>query len=107
MMTLTGEEFVHRFSRHILPAGFVRIRHYGFLAACNRRKLTSIQIRMKVPPAPLKRKRAKWKELCQDKWREYNLCKHCGGAQMITIEVFRPARSPPGRGSFKPLNGTF
>lgn len=107
MMTLTGEEFVHRFSRHILPAGFVRIRHYGFLAACNRRKLTSIQIRMKVPPAPLKRKRAKWKELCQDKWREYNLCKHCGGAQMITIEVFRPARSPPGRGSSKPLNGTF
>ena len=107
MMTLTGEEFVHRFSRHILPAGFVRIRHYGFLAACNRRKLTSIQIRMKVPPAPLKRKRAKWKELCQDKWREYNLCKHCGAAQMITIEVFRPARSPPGRGSSKPLNGTF
>ena len=107
MMTLTGEEFMHRFSRHILPAGFVRIRHYGFLAACNRRKLRSIQIRMKVPPAPLKRKRAKWKELCKDKWMEYNLCKHCGGAQMITIEVLGPSRSPPGVWKVERLNASF
>ena len=107
MMTLTGEEFMHRFSQHILPAGFVRIRHYGFLAACNRRKLRSIQIHMKVTPAPLKRKRTRWKELCQEKWMEYNLCKHCGRAQMITIEVFGPARSPPEGWKTKPLNGTF
>lgn len=28
-MTLQGMEFVRRFSLHILPKGFVRIRHYG------------------------------------------------------------------------------
>lgn len=34
VMTLKAEEFIRRFLLHILPAGFVRIRHYGFLANC-------------------------------------------------------------------------
>jgi Putative transposase len=32
VLTLTATEFIRRFLLHILPAGFVRIRHYGFLA---------------------------------------------------------------------------
>ena len=35
-MTLTGIEFIRRFLMHILPAGFVKIRHYGILAGRNR-----------------------------------------------------------------------
>ena len=31
-MTLTAIEFIRRFLLHVLPSGFVRIRHYGFLA---------------------------------------------------------------------------
>jgi hypothetical protein len=31
-MTLEAEEFIQRFLWHILPAGFHKIRHYGFLA---------------------------------------------------------------------------
>jgi len=31
-MTLTAIEFIRRFLVHVLPSGFVRIRHYGFLA---------------------------------------------------------------------------
>jgi hypothetical protein len=31
-MTLKAVEFIRRFLLHVLPAGFVRIRHYGFLA---------------------------------------------------------------------------
>ena len=31
-MTLDAEEFIRRFSLHILPDGFMRIRHFGFLA---------------------------------------------------------------------------
>ena len=31
-MTLTGVEFLRRFFLHVLPKGFVRIRHFGFLA---------------------------------------------------------------------------
>jgi hypothetical protein len=36
-LTLSGLEFIRRFSLHILPAGLVRIRHYGILGN-NRRK---------------------------------------------------------------------
>ena len=31
-MTLTAVEFLRRFFLHVLPKGFVRIRHFGFLA---------------------------------------------------------------------------
>jgi Putative transposase len=31
-ITLSAEEFLHRFLRHVLPDGFVRIRHFGLLA---------------------------------------------------------------------------
>jgi hypothetical protein len=35
-MTLDAVEFIRRFLLHILPAGFVKIRHFGFLANRNR-----------------------------------------------------------------------
>src|SRR6201981_3062052 len=31
-MTLSATEFLRRFFLHVLPKGFVRIRHFGFLA---------------------------------------------------------------------------
>ena len=31
-MTLGGEEFLRRFLQHILPTGFVKVRHYGIFA---------------------------------------------------------------------------
>jgi hypothetical protein len=37
-MHLEGEEFVRRYLLHVLPKGFTRIRHYGFLAGCCRSK---------------------------------------------------------------------
>jgi hypothetical protein len=35
-MTLDAVEFIRRFLLHILPSGFVKIRHFGFLANRNR-----------------------------------------------------------------------
>ena len=32
VMTLDAVEFIRRFLLHVLPSGFVKIRHYGFLA---------------------------------------------------------------------------
>ena len=31
-MTLDAQEFIRRFLLHVLPDGFMRIRHFGFLA---------------------------------------------------------------------------
>jgi hypothetical protein len=35
VMSLAVEEFLRRFLLHVLPKGFVRIRHYGLLASVN------------------------------------------------------------------------
>jgi hypothetical protein len=35
-MTLSADEFIRRFLRHVLPKGFHRIRHYGLLANAQR-----------------------------------------------------------------------
>jgi hypothetical protein len=37
-MTLAATEFIRRFLMHVLPDGFMRIRHYGFLANRYRRQ---------------------------------------------------------------------
>ena len=36
MMTLTGEEFLRRYEQHILPKGFTKIRHAGYLSNAGR-----------------------------------------------------------------------
>lgn len=47
-MVLTGEEFIRRYLSHILPKGLQRVRHFGFLANCCRRKKLDI-IRRQLP----------------------------------------------------------
>ncbi|MGH9664946.1 MAG: IS91 family transposase [Bryobacteraceae bacterium] len=42
VMTLSAVEFLRRFFLHVLPKGFVRIRHFGFLA--NRWRTTRLAI---------------------------------------------------------------
>jgi hypothetical protein len=42
LMTLPVDEFLRRFLLHVLPRGFVRIRHFGFLA--NRRRASLLPI---------------------------------------------------------------
>ena len=37
LMTIDAVEFIRRFLLHVLPRGFVKIRHFGFLANRNRR----------------------------------------------------------------------
>ena len=45
-MSLALDEFLRRFLLHLLPKGFVRIRHFGFLA--NRRRATLLPICFQV-----------------------------------------------------------
>ena len=54
-MTLDAHEFIRRFLLHILPDGFQRIRHYGFLANGHRKaKLATIRKLLDTaPPEPV------------------------------------------------------
>jgi hypothetical protein len=50
-MTLTACEFLRRFFLHVLPKGFVRIRHFGFLANRQRKALLETCRRLLPEPA--------------------------------------------------------
>ena len=54
LMTLPADEFLRRFLLHVLPRGFVRIRHYGFLSNRCRRELVPLckQLLAAVAPTP-------------------------------------------------------
>jgi hypothetical protein len=46
LMTISGVEFIRRFLMHILPKGFVKLRHYGILG--NRNKKTKLELCRKL-----------------------------------------------------------
>jgi hypothetical protein len=48
-MTLDAVEFIRRFLLHVLPSGFVHIRHFGFLA--NRKRKASLALCRSLLPA--------------------------------------------------------
>jgi len=81
-MTLTSDEFLRRFLLHLLPGGFVRIRHYGFLANRSRSRLVAIarqllDVMPLAPSAPSQPTQGIWS------------CPKCAAA-MIVIERFSP-----------------
>jgi hypothetical protein len=49
LMTLTVDEFLRRFLLHLLPRGFVRIRHFGFLANRRRANLLPLCVQLLNP----------------------------------------------------------
>lgn len=51
--TLSCEEFLYRFLQHIFPKGFVRIRHFGFLANRKRKELLALcRVLLNYKPEP-------------------------------------------------------
>src|SRR5712691_2837320 len=95
LMTLSLDEFLHRFLLHLLPKGFVRIRNFGFLA--NRRRATLLplgfQLLGAVQKPPTDQDVSSTND-SHDLWR----CPKCGGP-MVVIERLTAAeiqlRSPP------------
>ena len=53
-MTLPATEFIRRFLLHVLPSGFVKIRHFGFLANRNRSARLSLCRQHLNAPQPTK-----------------------------------------------------
>ena len=51
--SLDAVEFIRRFLLHVLPSGFVKIRHFGFLSNRNRRAMVQRCRELLPPSAPL------------------------------------------------------
>ena len=94
-MTLSAVEFIRRFLMHVIPKGFVRIRHYGFLANRNRStKLARCRaIFRKKPPVKKQGKRTSWIEAFK-KLHGYDprRCKQCLVGTMEIVTVIAPMR---------------
>jgi hypothetical protein len=45
-MTLEADEFIRRFLQHVLPAGFQKVRHYGFASPSAKQPFESVQWRV-------------------------------------------------------------
>lgn len=50
-LTRSGEELIRRFLLQVLPKGFMRIRHFGWLAnRCRSRRLAEVRAAIDAPP---------------------------------------------------------
>ncbi len=93
LMTLALDEFLRRFLLHLLPKGFVRIRHFGFLA--NRRRATSCRFAFNSSAIrSASSNKPRLPRPTRSLWR----CPQCGGP-MEVVERLTAAqlllRSPP------------
>lgn len=95
-MSLTVEEFLRRFLLHVLPPGFVRIRHFGILSTHNRSVLLPLCRRLLEEDPPKVRTDTRSEPLLNHDglWQ----CPQCGG-RMQLLERLTAAqlrlRSPP------------
>lgn len=90
-MTLSGVEFIRRFSLHILPKGFVRIRHYGICSSTSK-NASAIIIKDQLPVAATEQSMVKSKSPAL----VYNpkQCPVCKKETMETVMQFS-RRGPP------------
>jgi hypothetical protein len=93
LMTLDADEFIRRFLTHVLPDGFHRIRHYGFLASGNRTNSIALARRFLGVPDPARSSRASDDAENDREDAEWDACPCCGG-RMIIIESFEPGCQP-------------
>jgi hypothetical protein len=101
-MTLAADEFIRRFLIHVLPPGFQRIRHFGFLANCHRkrrlpivRRLVSSTATELLPDASRCKQMLAALPPSLSPW----ICRQCGSNAMRPIELLPayrwPSKPPP------------
>jgi hypothetical protein len=100
VLTLEAGEFIRRFLLHVLPRGFMRIRHYGLLAnRAKRLKLAHARSALDQPPlvpqpSQPESVEAFWLRVAK---RDIHQCPHCHAGRMVLIASLHSqlARGPP------------
>lgn len=95
-MTLDADEFMRRFLLHILPKGFRRIRHFGFLAnACRASKLAHIRAALDIPEPTSSVEPADYRErYAMLTGQSIDICPCCGGRMVDLGPWPRPSEAP-------------
>jgi hypothetical protein len=81
LMTLSSTQFARRFLQHVLPKGFVRLRHYGLLA--NRSREEKIRLARRLLGAEAVARSA---AVTPAQPSEPRCCRHCGVGLMQVVE---------------------
>jgi len=100
-MTLDAFEFIRCFLLHILPDGFMKIRHYGILS--NRNKKDKLLLCKLLLSSPAKDReygdeRETWEDLLlRITGIDTGVCPYCGKGKMVLREKLNPRRGgyPP------------
>ena len=98
LLTLHVDEFLRRFLLHVLPRGFVRIRHFGFLASRRRGTLVPVCKQVLSAGSPATPHPVSTHSDSRSQPVPLWICPLCGGP-MVVIErltaVQIKLRSPP------------
>ena len=91
-MTLSREEFLRRFLLHVLPTGFMRIRHFGLFANRTRAaKLAAARSALKQPaPKPVPPE-TPVDFLRRVRGIDITRCTHCRHGHLHIVAITRPA----------------
>jgi hypothetical protein len=107
-MRLKAVEFIRRFLMHVLPSGFVRIRHYGFLAnrVCHEKLARCRELLGVVPaPEPVTPEPSAEPEETPDGQAVAHVCPSCGQGRMVIVETLRATRTSRGEQGREPVPG--
>jgi hypothetical protein len=92
---LSSSEFLRRFCLHILPKGYIRMRHYGILASKNKAKELNIA-KKDLGEAPWERLKIDWKTIAEEVLKvDVTKCSKCKVGVMEISHIIYPQRGPP------------
>jgi hypothetical protein len=89
-LTLSAEEFLRRFVQHVLPKGFMKIRHYGLLSSRQRQQRLQQARRLLLAELVLRATVARAPSL---EPTEVPRCPQCGGTRRVRCELPREGES--------------
>jgi hypothetical protein len=92
VMTLTAYEFIRRFLLHILPQGFNKIRHYGFLASAVKRKKLALCKKLTGAKITVVSKLSTSDLMKKLTGRDITLCPFCGVGHFTIASGLSPPK---------------
>lgn len=79
-MTISVVEFVRRFLQHVLPQGFVKVRHYGFMSPSSKVDVAGLSAEMQSSDSPV----AKAAAVCSMEAKPLGFICKCGAAMKLS-----------------------
>jgi len=94
LLTLEAPDFVQRFLLHVLPRGFVRVRHFGLHAnGCRSRLIARVRqlLHAPAPPQPDNTHRESWQDLYRRlTGRDPARCPYCNRGTLRLVAMAPP-----------------